>query len=98
MSASVFDALEERFSHVVPKMGKFFDSHDFILAIAQIEQQLYIRALAAYADHEYPFQIVHGEIARRLSRHPELVVKVGETNSEDIFHRKGSAVVWRKVE
>ena len=39
-----------------------------------------------------------GEIARRLAKHPDLVVRVGETTSEDIFHHRGSAVVWRKVE
>jgi hypothetical protein len=93
----VFDALEERFPHVVPQMATFFDSHDFILALAQAEQQRYIKALAAYVKHEHPFQIVHGEIARRLARHPDLVARVGETTSEDIFHHKGSAVVWRRV-
>ena len=98
MSAPVFDALEKKFSDVVPKMAKFFDSHDFILALAQTEQQLYIKALAAYVKHEHPFQIVHGEIARRLAKHPDLVARVGETSSEDIFHHRGSAVVWRKVE
>ena len=97
MAQSAFDALEAKFPDVVAKMGTYFDSHDFILKLAQAEQSLYVAALAAYVDREYPFQIVHGEIARRLLSHPELVVKVGENTSEDIFHQKSSAVVWRKV-
>ena len=96
MAESALQALEAAFPDVVAQMDEFFDSHDFILALAQMEQQLYIKALAAYVKHEHPFQIVQGEIARRLSRHSDLVVRVGETTSKDIFHHTGSAVVWRK--
>ena len=78
-------------------MNIYFDSHDFILKLAQAHQRLYVAALAAYADYEYPFQIVHGEIARRLLNHPELVTKVGENTSQDIFHNKSSAALWRKA-
>jgi hypothetical protein len=97
MSEPTLDALEERFPEVVAKMGHYFNSHDFILKLAQMHQQLYVAALAAYADKDYPFQIVHGEIARRLLNHSKLAVKIGEDTSEDIFRQKSSAAVWRKV-
>jgi hypothetical protein len=97
MAETAFDALEKQFGETVSKMDGYFDSHAFILKLAQAHQRLYVSALAAYADHDYPFQIVHGEIARRLLRHPELVTKVGENASEDIFHQKSSAAVWRRA-
>ena len=97
MAETVFDPLEKEFAGVVAKMDIYFDSHDFILRLAQAQQRLYVSALAAYVDHDYPFQIVHGEIARRLLNHPELVTKVGENISEVIFHQKSSATVWRKA-
>jgi hypothetical protein len=37
---------------------------------------------------------VHAEIARRLLNHPDLVKKVGEHTSPDIFGQKTSASVW----
>jgi hypothetical protein len=94
---STFSALEQQFPDVVAKMGDYFDSHDFILRLAQSHQRLYVAALAAYGDREYPFQIVHAEIARRLLKHPDLVRKVGEHSSPDIFGQKTSASVWYKV-
>jgi hypothetical protein len=90
--------LEEKFPEIVAKMDGFFDSHDFILKLASMHQSLYVAALATYAEHEHPFQIVHSEIARRLLSHPELVRKVGESISEDIFHQRGSAAVWRRAQ
>ena len=97
MSAPTLDALEKTFPEIVSKMNDYFDSHDFILKLAQAHQRLYVAALAAYVDKEYPFQIVHGEIARRLLKRTELVTKVGEHTSNDIFGQKSSATVWCKV-
>lgn len=98
MPEPTLDALEEKFSEVIAKMDRYFDSHDFILKLAQMHQCLYVAALAAYVDKDYPFQIVHSEIARRLLNHPKLAVKVGEDTSEDIFRQKNSAILWRKVQ
>jgi hypothetical protein len=97
MAESTLQALEAAFPDVIVQMGEFFDSHDFILKLAHAHQRLYVAALAAYVDHEHPFQIVHGEIARRLLNHPELVSRVGERMSRDIFGQKSSATVWNKV-
>ncbi|MCI0575283.1 MAG: hypothetical protein L0331_03640, partial [Chloroflexi bacterium] len=70
--------------------------HQFFLRLAQQHQQLYAKALAAFADADYPFMVVHREIAQRLSR-SGLVRKVGERNSEDIFRQRNSAFIWRKM-
>jgi hypothetical protein len=94
MPEPTLDALETVFPDIVGKMNDYFDSHDFILKLAQTYQRLYVKALATYADTDRPFQIVHGEIARRLSKHPGLVTKVGEHSSEDIFRRRNSSTVW----
>jgi hypothetical protein len=98
MAGSAFEALKAAFPEIVATMGEYFDSHDFILKLAHAHQRLYVAALAAYVDHEHPFQIVHGEIARRLLNHPELVTRIGERTSRDIFGQKSSATVWCKVE
>lgn len=98
MVESTLQALEAAFPEVVAQMGEYFDSHDFILRLAHGRQRLYVAALAAYGDHEHPFQIVHGEIARRLSTHTELVTRVGERISRDIFGQKSSATVWCKAD
>ena len=98
MPESAFRALEDVFPDVVSMMGEYFDSHDFILRMAHTHQRLYVAALAEYLTHEHPFQIVHGEIARRLLNHPELVVRIGERTSRDIFGQKSSATVWCKVD
>jgi hypothetical protein len=97
MSAHQFEALENAYEEVIGFMPDTFDSHQFILKLAQEHQRLYVQALIEYAESERPFQIVHGQIAQRLRNFPHLVAYIGETTSEDIFLEKNSAAVWRKV-
>jgi hypothetical protein len=99
VSEPTLDALEDVFHEVVAAMPKDeFDSHEFILQLAHDHQRLYVQALAAYADTDRPFQIVHGEIARRLGRHKDLVSqREGKTISMDIFGQDNTAAVWQKV-
>jgi len=78
-------------------MKSEFDSHEFILTLAQSYQRDYIQALQEYSEKDSPFMIVHGEIARRLLNYPRLVFKTGERNSADIFGQVNSAVIWRKL-
>ena len=96
MPESALQTLEAAFPEVVATMGEYFDSHEFILKLAHMEQRLYVAALAN-VDSEHPFQIVHREISRRLLTHPEWVSRVGERSSRDIFGQKSSATVWCKV-
>jgi hypothetical protein len=98
MPESSLDALEALYPQVVASMERDdFDSHEFILQLAHDYQRLYVKALAAYADTDRPFQIVHGEIAKRLLKHGHLVVKTGETISKDIFGQENTAAAWRRV-
>jgi hypothetical protein len=97
MSSTVFDALVAVFPAVVAEMPPEFDSHDFILKLAQVHQRLYTQALVEYATTDRPFQIAHGQIANSLLGFPHLVTKIGERNSPDIFRQMNSASIWRKT-
>ena len=97
MSAEHFEALEAVYEEVIASMPDTFDSHEFILKLAQEHQRLYVQALIEYADSERPFQIAHGQIAKRLRNFPNLVTYIGERNSNDIFLQNNSAAMWRKV-
>jgi hypothetical protein len=99
MPEPTLDALETVFAQVVAGMDKDeFDSHEFILKLACDHQHLYVSALATYANTNRPFQIVHGEIAKRLlTHHGEVVTKTGEATSEDIFGHVNTCAMWRRV-
>jgi len=97
MPEPTLDTLERLFPEAVAAMPEEFDSHQFILWLAQHHQGAYVRALAAYAHTDQPFKNVHGQIAKRLHGHPSLVAKVGEGSSRDIFGERCSAAKWRKV-
>ncbi len=85
MSKSIFEEIEAYYPDLVRGLHNEFDSHDFILKFAHTYQNLYVAALATYNDHNSPFMIVHGEIARRLGKRTDLVTKIGVRDSEDIF-------------
>ncbi len=97
MSANAFEELEKKYDEIVGLMPKEFDSHEFILKLAQEHQRLYVQALVEYIKDDRPFQIVHGQIAMRLLKYPKLVTKIGEGVSKDIFLQENSAAIWRKV-
>lgn len=97
MSADHFEALEAVYEEVIASMPDTFDSHEFILKLAQAHQRLYVHALIEYANSDRPFQIVHGQIARRLHNFSNLVTYIREHNSKDIFLQDNSAAIWRKM-
>jgi hypothetical protein len=97
MSSSAFEELEEKYLEIVKLMPERFDSHAFILALAQRYQQLYVRALNAYADNNQPFLTVHGEIAKRLKKRTDLVNHIANRISKNIFGYDSDAAVWEKV-
>jgi len=99
MSANAFEQLEEKYDEIVNLMpdDDDFDSHDFILRLAQKHQQLYVQALSEYANNNQPFQTVHAEIAKRLKKREDLVKQFGSRDSTNIFGLKSEAAVWRKV-
>jgi hypothetical protein len=97
MSAFEFKSLEAVYEQVIALMPDKFDSHQFILKLAQEHQQLYVQALVEYVENERPFQVVHGQIAMRLLKFPNLVTRIGEHISKDIFLQENSAILWQKV-
>ncbi len=92
-----FDKLVSCYPEMIRSMQEHFDSHDFILKLAQRQQKWYVLALQEYAEGGKPFMILHGLLAQELSNFPELVAKVGVQNSADIFGEVNSATLWRKV-
>jgi hypothetical protein len=98
MSDQVWQDIEAVFGDVVASMDQDeFDSHEFILKLAQAHQGLYVKALQPYADTGCPFRNVHREIAKRLLKYDQLVEKTGEVKSPDIFGDRCSCARWRKV-
>ena len=97
MSAFGFESLEAVYEQVIALMPDKFDSYEFILKLAQEHQQLYVKALIEYAESERPFQIVNSQIAMRLLKYPNLVTRVGEHISKDIFLQESSATLWQKI-
>ena len=90
------DELEKFFPDIIDEMPEEFDSHFFILTLAHRHQQLYMQALNYYADSEQPFQALHGQIARRLGHHLNLVAPQGKTTSTNIFGERSRAEEWHK--
>ena len=97
MSVNYFESLEAVYEQVIALLPDTFDSHEFILKLAQEHQRLYVEALVEYADSDRPFQIAHGQMAKRLHKFPNLIAHAGERNSKDIFLQVNSAAVWQKV-
>jgi hypothetical protein len=97
MFATEFKSLEAVYEQVIELMPNKFDSHEFILKLAQEHQQLYVKALIEHAESEKPFQIVHSQIAMRLLKFPNLVTRAGDHISRDIFLQENVATLWEKV-
>ena len=91
-----FEALEQHYPEIIQRMGKRFNSHEFILELAHSHQGLYIKALAQYSDNKAPFQVVHGQLAKALVKFDKLVYYIGDEPSTDIFGHSSEAAVWGK--
>lgn len=97
MTKEAFEELEKIYHKIVKLMPDEFNSHQFILKLAQKYQKLYVQALYVYKDNNQPFQSVHKEIAKRLKKHKKLVSYVKSRPSPNIFGLKNKAAVWQKV-
>ena len=98
MAKEAFERLEELFPRIVALISKDkFDSHDFILKLAQKYQKLYVQLLYVYKDNNQPFQSVHKEIAKRLKKRTDLVEHISDHASKNIFGLENKVAVWRKV-
>jgi len=102
MSEHDFTSLFDAYPSIIESMDNTFTSHEFIRRLAQENQIAYIEALHVYCDRERdgtstPFQMVHGILAQHLQTLPNLVTKIGDTNSTDIFGQSNSCAEWQKV-
>jgi len=98
MVHTVFQSLFTHFTDVIQEMPADFDSHQFILQLAQEHQGEYIDALAAYRETEAPFKAVHSILARHLEDFvPQYIIKTDGTINEDIFGDPCSCATWQKM-
>jgi hypothetical protein len=98
MATAAYEALEEIYPEIVELMAKNeFDSHEFILKIAQKYQKLYIQALYEHRDQNRPFHRVHMAIAKRLKNHTDLVKQIDSKPSPDIFGHENKVAIWQRV-
>ncbi|MDQ3060799.1 MAG: hypothetical protein M3R45_14985 [Pseudomonadota bacterium] len=92
-----FTKLSEKYPALIASMKPVFGSHEFILALAQQNQALYVDALHAYRDSE-PFMIVHGQLSANLNKFQKLVEPIEpDLPSRDIFGKPNSCKQWRKL-
>ena len=102
MSEHDFSALYEQYPAVITQMPTIFTSHQFILRLAQQNQALYIDALHSYRDAAHrgapaPFMIVHSILSKRLNAHPDLVKRLDDVPSTDIFGQPNECAQWKKL-
>ena len=95
-----FSNLESKFPGVVDQMKHIFDSHEFLLVLAQQNQPEYINALYAYktSGNQAPFQVVHGLLMKKLRQHTDLVLLLRDDKpSIDIWGNSNTCAEWQKV-
>ena len=97
MTTNILEDLEKIYPTIVKLMPDKFDSHDFILRLAQKYQKLYIQALYEHTNYNRPFHRVHMAIAKRLKKRRDLVEHIDNQFSKDIFGQENNVAVWRKV-
>ena len=92
-----FTQLFGRYPGLIEQMPDEFNSHEFILLLAQQNQENYIEALYEYCRNTNPFQVVHGILSRQLHEYRNLVRHEGETNSTDIFKQRNRCARWSRI-
>ena len=93
-----FDFLFSQYPTIIADMPEDFNSHEFILTLAQRFQRVYIEALYAYRSDSNAFQVVHGILSKQLHRYPALVNYEGEDHdSKDIFGNMNWCARWSRV-
>jgi hypothetical protein len=96
-----FSALFDQYPAIIAQMQKIFTSHQFILRLAQQHQVLYIEALHSYRDSLHrgkpaPFRTVHGILSRHLNAYSDLIARMENVPSTDIFGQAETCAQWKK--
>ncbi len=102
MSKFDFSVLYPQYPALISAMPDEFTSHDFILKLAQENQAEYINALFAYRKvtregKSVPFMFVHREISKGLQNFPDLLEKIGDVSSVNIFGQHNPCPLWGKL-
>ncbi len=102
MTNQALDALYEHYPSIIADMKETFTSHDFILHLAHQHQKLYVEALYSYRDYQYqgkpaPFRRVHNALGKRIAHHKDLVTRLDDKKSRDIFKKLQSCAEWKKL-
>ena len=98
-----FSALRSHYPEIIAQMPTEFNSHQFILTLAQKHQAEYVGALYDYKDSLHlhtpaPFQFVHARLSMMLHEFPQFVEIVrDDAPSLDIFGNRNQCAEWRKV-
>jgi hypothetical protein len=92
---TVLDELTPHYQEILDLMPDEFDSHQFILKLAQKYQPEYVRALYAcqHVKDRAPFREVHKQISQSLNDYAE---RIGDRTSPDIFRSDQGNAFWRK--
>ncbi len=96
------ETLYDCYPEIVDEMPQVFDSHQFILKLAEKHQRQYVEALYDLRDsqrdgRDVPFMALHSALAQQLAARPDLVAPDGREESRDIFGNPNEAARWRKV-
>jgi hypothetical protein len=96
--ADALEALYEHYAATIALMPRDFNSHQFILTLAQKHQPEYVAALAACCNGGEPFREVHQYLSSKLRAFPNFVAHAGVAKSHDIFGKPNTCSAWRKLQ
>ena len=97
MTTRAIEELEDVYPDVIAQMGEKFDSHEFLLKLAQGHQQLYAQAVGEYSSDDKPFRTVQGLLIKGLLNFPSLVKRTGVRLGKDLFQQDDPAITWMKL-
>lgn len=97
-----FSPLFDHYPAIIAQMPTTFTSHQFILRLAQQHQVSYIEALHSYPDSLHlgtpaPFRTVHGILSKHLNAYSELVARMDDVPSVNIFGQASDCAQWKKL-
>jgi hypothetical protein len=92
----------EQLLALVPKeiksLPKTFSTHEFIIQLAQNNQQSYIKALNEKITSSTPFMVLHGAIGKYLAQQTDLIKEIDDKYVDaDIFGNKSANNRWERI-
>ncbi len=92
---TVLDELTPHYQVILDLMPDEFDSHQFVLKLAEKRQPEHVSALYACRDVQdrAPFREVHRQISQSLHEYADYI---DDHRSADIFGNRSKNALWRK--